>query len=202
MTPTPTRSTPPIALVAVGALMLLALVGVVLGHSGGSDGPAAASSGTATPTPLTIGGTAWAAPTSPPTAAPTTSPSDAPATPTAVPTPSPTSTPTATPPPPSTVRASVQVCRERREGRCVGELEQVRDGFVVLVNFAASSRGDTFGIHLEGPGGKLIDGGSFAVNGGAGYAWSTFRGGLAAGEWVAVATRNATEIARTTFTAG
>lgn len=192
-----TQATPPrpapLALLAVGALVLLAVVGVAIGSlSGGATG---AASGSAEPTPtrtvtptVVPGGSAWAAATPTPTPTPTSTP-----TPTATPTPAPTPTPALA------VDAEVQVCGGQRDGRCVDEQRRVEGDFVVLVRFDSSAPGDQMGMRLEGPGGALVTGPTFAVRGGPGAAWWEFNNPLQRGDWRAIATRNGSDLASTEF---
>jgi hypothetical protein len=134
----------------------------------------------------------WAASTPTPTLAPTASPTPSP-TPTASPTPSPVATPALA------VGATVQICEGQRNARCVDERRQVEGDFVALVRFDASAPGDQMGMRLEGPGGAVVTGPTFAVQGGPGAAWWEFNNPLAGGDWRAVATRNGSDLVSTEF---
>lgn len=192
MSDTPTGSAPPLAFIALGALLLLAVGGAAFGALSGGEASATPSPTTSlatvtpSPTPLVVGGgSAWPAET--PTAVPTATPVPA--------TPSPTATPR-----PADGDASLAICRDQRNGQCVDELQQVRDGgFVLIVAFEDAAAGDTFAFRVEGPDGEVVNGASIPVGGGAGRAWSTFRGGLADGDWTAIVTRNGAEVARADF---
>lgn len=195
MTQAPPPAPPPLTLLAVGALVLLAIAGAAIGAlSGGARGDATPS-GVPTPTgsaaaSVVPGGSVWAAAT--PTLAPTPSPTPSP-TPTATPTPSPAATPALE------VGAEVQVCRGQRNGQCVDEQRRVEGDFVALVRFDASAPGDRMGMRLEGPGGAVVNGPTFTVQGGPGAAWWEFNNPLARGDWRAVATRNGADLASTEF---
>lgn len=186
----PSSSPPPLIPFLIGGLVLLALAGAAFGAFSGDA--AAPSSPTATPVAVVPGGSAWVeTPTPVPTWTPTLTP---------------LTTPPATPTPSASASASsaevgtrVEVCRQQRDGRCQGERDRVDGRFVVILTFDDSSRGDVFGIRVEGPDGEVVDGGSFPIGGGGGYAWSTFAG-LGGGEWSAVGLRNGAEVARTDFT--
>lgn len=192
---TPT-SPPPRALLAVGALVLLAIVGVAIGAlTGGATGDAARS-GDATPIASSAqsvvpGGSVWAAAT--PTLAPTPSPTQSP-TPTASPTPAPTATPALA------VDGDVQICRGVQNGRCVDEQRRIEGGrFFALVRFDAAAPGDQMGMRLEGPGGAVVSAPTFGVQGGPGAAWWEFNRRLERGDWRAIASRNGVDFASTGF---
>lgn len=187
----PRHAALPLVPILLGALVVLAIIGAALGALGGSPSPVAVTSASPTATPSVIvgGGSAWPVP-------PTPSPSA---------TPSPSPTPAVTPQPttaPNSPGFAVQVCRSQHGGRCERELTQVSGAFVVVVTFDASRRGDVLTIRLDGPGGRSIDGARLTLGGGAGAAWSSFRGGLARGSWTAVASIDGVERARMAFTAG
>lgn len=196
MTSRTARPTPPVAALSVGALVFLAVAGLAISALGdtspsGTPMPSATQSPDLVPGGITPGGSAWPAAT--PTPTPTASP-------TPTPTPTPTPSPTPTPPPALDIEARVQVCRQVEGGRCIDEVDRVREpGFSVLVTFSDSNAGDRFGVRLEGPRGQVVDGGSYPVRGGAGAAWSTFTRPLERGDWIAIGTRNGEEIARTRF---
>lgn len=195
MTASPSRPEPPVAMIAIAALLALAVVGAAFGaltRPGTPEPTAAATSVAVTPTPSTtpavvVGGSAWA-----------------PATPTPVVTPvppTPSPTPPATPAPPA-IEASLAICDDVRNGRCVDERRRVGDrGFVVVLAFSDSAPGDIASFRLEGPGGQVVKGADITLGGGQGRAWATFRGGLARGDWLAVAAVNGSDVARAEFEA-
>ena len=195
MTAAPSRAEPPVAMIAIAALLALAVIGAAFGALTGRGTPeptAAAMTAAPTPTPSTTppvvaGGSAWPAATPTPVVTPVP------------PTPSPT--PLATPPPPA-IEASLAICDDVRNGRCVDERRRVGDGgFVAVLTFSDSAAGDIASFRLEGPGAQLVQGASITLGGGQGRAWATFRGGLAPGDWVAVAAVNGSDVARAEFEA-
>lgn len=191
MTGPPPRAQPPLGLIAIASLLVLAIGGAAVGAlSGDAPSPGPMSAATVTPAatatpPVVAGGSAWPAET-----------------PTPVPTPVP-ATPTPTPAPSlGELAASLEICRDQRDGRCTDRVRRVEDhGFVVILSFEGASAGDTFAFRLDGPDGQTVNGGSITVNGSTGRAWSTFRGSLPGGDWAAVVTREGEEVARAEFEA-
>lgn len=128
-------------------------------------------------------------------------------TPESSPTPAPTAAPTPTPEPtpvaPDTFSAEVLACRELEGSRCRGEFDtfpgRARQ-FTALVRFEDARAGDTISVSLTGPG-VAIEGGPFTLEGGGdGYYYSQITiGDLPEGEYLLVATRNGSEVARTTL---
>lgn len=128
-------------------------------------------------------------------------------------TPLPTPAPTPTQSPESTPQvaedgfgAEVLACRSISGSSCDGQLGTLppdAGSFTVLVTFTDANAGDTINAVLSGPAGT-IPGGAYTLQGGGdGYYYSTFSaGGLPAGEYHLVATRNGTEVATTDFTRG
>jgi hypothetical protein len=189
MTGPPPRAQPPLGLIAIAALLVLAVGGAAVGALTGDapdPSPMTAATTVATATPVVVaGGSAWPAETPTPVPTPTPAP------------PTPTPTPSL-----GDITASLEVCRDQRDGRCTDRLQRVDDdGFVVILSFEGAIPGDTFAFRLDGPDGRSVNGGSITVNGSAGRAWSTFRGDLPRGDWAAVVTRGEEEIARTEFAA-
>ena len=120
--------------------------------------------------------------------------------------------PTATPEPtaqPQTVNgfgAQVFACESVSGASCNGQLGTLPPGagsFTALVTFTDANAGDTINAVLDGPAGT-IPGGAYTLQGGGdGYYYSTFSaGGLPAGDYTLVATRNGNQIANTVFTRG
>ncbi len=137
-------------------------------------------------------------------------------TPPAVPTPVATAStaPSATPEPteeetPEAVAQGgfqVVACTSISGDSCNGELGTLpanAGAFTALVRFTDANAGDTLNAVLEGPSGTIPGAAYTLQGGGAGYYYSTFQaGGLPAGEYTLVATRNGSEVASTTFTRG
>lgn len=122
--------------------------------------------------------------------------------------PSPTAAPTATPAvtsPPDPFAggfaAQVLACRSLQGDRCRGPLDDVRSGgsFTALMRFENISAGDAVAITLAGP--ATYGGAPYAMQGGGdGYYYSEFSlGGAPGGEYELIATRNGSEVARTTI---
>jgi hypothetical protein len=129
------------------------------------------------------------------------------ATPTLAPTPTPTEqpspTPEVTPAPPDTFTAELLACQELDGSRCRGEFDTFprrARSFTALVRFEDARAGDTISVALTGPG-VAIDGGPFTLDGGGdGYYYSEITmGNLPDGDYILVATRNGTEVARITL---
>ena len=132
------------------------------------------------------------------------------ATVTPIPTIAPESTVTPAPTPqPQTASdfgAQVFACESISGSSCNGQLGTLSPGagsFTALVTFSDANAGDTINAVLNGPAGT-IPGGAYTLQGGGdGYYYSTFSaGGLPAGNYTLVATRNGDQIANTAFTRG
>jgi hypothetical protein len=130
--------------------------------------------------------------------------------------PAPTATPTPTPVPtaePSAnhpnqgsdgFSAEVVVCQAVRGTHCSGQTDEISTKvrtIWIMVRFENASGGDRIGMTLSGPGGTR-DGGSYAVKGGDGRAWSQVQGRLAAGDYTVTATRNGEVVAESTLHVG
>lgn len=128
--------------------------------------------------------------------------------PTLAPEPTPTQTPEPTLQPVAAdgFGAEVLACRSISGSSCDGQLGTLppdAGSFTALVTFTDANAGDTINAVLSGPSG-IIPGGAYTLQGGGdGYYYSTFSaGGLPAGEYSLVATRNGSEVATTDFTRG
>ena len=128
--------------------------------------------------------------------------------PTVVPEPTATPAPTPTPQPQTADGFGAQVfaCQSISGSSCNGQLGTLPPGagsFTALVTFTDANAGDTINAVLDGPAGT-IPGGAYTLQGGGdGYYYSTFSaGGLPAGSYTLVATRNGNQIANTVFTRG
>jgi hypothetical protein len=122
--------------------------------------------------------------------------------PTLTPNATPTSQPTATPEP---VTADFQVlaCRSISGSSCNGELGNLpadAGSFTALVRFTDSNSGDQISTTLDGPSGTVEGFSATLQGGGEGYYYSEFQaGGLPAGEYTLIATRNGDVVAETSF---
>ncbi|MBA2263565.1 MAG: hypothetical protein H0W10_02765 [Chloroflexi bacterium] len=181
------------------ALILLLAAAFIFLPRGGDSHPAGM---VASPEPSIIVGQPGGEVIFPETPAPEVTP---------VPTLGPEPTPTLTPEPTPQVAedgigAEVLACRSISGSSCDGQLGTLPPGagsFTALVTFTDANAGDTINAVLSGPSGT-IPGGAYTLQGGGdGYYYSTFSaGGLPAGEYRLVATRNGTEVATTDFTRG
>ena len=185
--------------IPIALILVLIAVFIFLPRGADSD-PTAAQ---ATPTQSIVvgepGGGVLSSDTPEPTAAPI---------PTVVPEPTATPAPTPTPQPQTADGFGAQVfaCQSISGSSCNGQLGTLPPGagsFTALVTFTDANAGDTINAVLDGPAGT-IPGGAYTLQGGGdGYYYSTFSaGGLPAGSYTLVATRNGNQIANTVFTRG
>jgi hypothetical protein len=129
------------------------------------------------------------------------------ATPESTPEATPEATPVPTPAPtpePVTETAGGEVeltlCRSISGSQCEGQTDRIGPdvgSVVALVHLRPANAGDVVGATLSGPGGT-VSGGTFQFsNSGTGYYYTTFAvGGLPAGEYTVIATRNGSEVDR------
>ena len=124
-------------------------------------------------------------------------------------TPSPSPTPTPTPAPTAApdafaggFSAEVVACRSLAGDRCRDEIGALSSGgsFTALMRFSNIVAGDEVAISLTGP--ATYGGAPYTMQGGGdGYYYSQFSlGGAPDGDYVLVATRNGSEVARTALT--
>jgi hypothetical protein len=182
--------------------LILVLVAVLIFLPRGGDSDPATSQATPTPTPSIVvgepGGGVLSSGT--PAASGTPIPTIAP------PDPTPTPAPTPRPQTANGFGAQVFACQSVSGSSCNGQLGTLPPGagsFTALVTFTDANAGDTINAVLDGPAGT-IPGGAYTLQGGGdGYYYSTFSaGGLPAGDYTLVATRNGDQIANTAFTRG
>lgn len=194
----------------LGALGLLLVLGFVFIPRAADAGPgrgdieqrqnalAGAPAGTAWPVPVAAQAPLLAGPV--PSSAPALTP---PPTPTIAPTPSPT--PEATPEVAADgFGAQVMACRSIAGASCQGELASTEGlaSFVALVLLENTTRGDVIEAVLIGEA-QTFSGGGYTVGGGDGWYYSTFAiGGMPAGTYALVVTRNGAEVDRTELVIG
>src|SRR5688500_6174033 len=185
--------------IPIALILVLIAVFIFLPRGGDSD-PATAQ---ATPTQSIVVGEPGGGVLAPETPAPTATPI-----PTVVPEPTATGTPASTPQPQTADGFGAQVfaCQSISGSSCNGQLGTLPAGagsFTALVTFTDANAGDTINAVLDGPAGT-IPGGAYTLQGGGdGYYYSTFSaGGVPAGDYTLVATRNGDQIANTVFTRG
>ena len=183
--------------IPIALVLVLIAVFIFLPRSGDSDQATAQ----ATPTQSIVVGEPGGGVLSSETPQPT-------ATPIATIAPEPTATPAPTPQPQTASGFGAQVfaCQSVSGSSCNGQLGTLPPGagsFTALVTFTDANAGDTINAVLDGPAGT-IPGGAYTLQGGGdGYYYSTFSaGGLPAGDYTLVATRNGDQIANTVFTRG
>jgi hypothetical protein len=181
--------------------LILVLIAVFIFLPRGDDSDPTAAQATATQTIVVgePGGEVISSGTPPPEATATPIPTIAP---------EPTATPAPTPVPQTANGFGAQVfaCQSVSGSSCNGQLGTLPAGagsFTALVTFTDAKAGDTINAVLDGPAGT-IPGGAYTLQGGGdGYYYSTFSaGGLPAGDYTLVATRNGDQIANTVFTRG
>ena len=184
--------------IPIALILVLIAVFIFLPRGGADNSPTAAQ---ATPTQSIVVGEPGGGVLAPETPAPTATPI-----PTVVPEPTATPAPTPQPQTADGFGAQVFACQSISGSSCNGQLGTLPAGagsFTALVTFTDANAGDTINAVLNGPAGT-IPGGAYTLQGGGdGYYYSTFSaGGLPAGDYTLVATRNGDQIANTVFTRG
>ncbi len=184
--------------IPIALVLVLIAVFIFLPRGGADTDPTAAQ---ATPTQSIVVGEPGGGVLSSETPAPTATPI-----PTVVPEPTATPAPTPQPQTADGFGAQVFACQSISGSSCNGQLGTLPPGagsFTALVTFTDANAGDTINAVLDGPAGT-IPGGAYTLQGGGdGYYYSTFSaGGLPAGNYTLVATRNGDQIANTVFTRG
>jgi hypothetical protein len=199
-------SAPTLEQLRIPAALILIIVAVFIFLPGGDKDPdpnptAAGPVAGSTATAGEPGGAVTE--TQPPTPIPTA---------TVAPTPKPTRTPRPTPEATEAAvaggdfRAEVLACRSIAGASCNGEVAQLPAGagsLTALVRFTDASAGDAIAVTMSGPGGTIAGGPYTLQGGGDGYYYSTFSlAGMPNGRYSLVATRNGSEVARTSFERG
>jgi hypothetical protein len=201
-------SAPTFEQLRIPAALILIIVAFFIFVPGGDRDPEPTAAGPAQGSTATVGPPGGAViETPPPTPIPTATVAPSPK-----PTPRPSRTPRPTPEPTQAAvaggefRAEVLACRSISGSSCNGEVARLpgaAGSMTALVRFTDANAGDAIAVTLSGPGGTIA-GAPYTLQGaGNGYYYSTFSvGSLPNGRYTLVATRNGSEVARTSFQRG